>query len=172
MAFYKAKEDWKENSQEEKKYQEPGILEDPADRDLKNAFSAYVKTAVMNVRSQYLTKQGRITAAEQPLSEDEEYGDCGPEDLLQQAESMAESLDSGILEVRRLMEVIEDSLLYRTVAGLKKLQKEVLLLRVVYMKSFAEIDSILGLKDKQAEYTYYNAIAKIRRIMGGGKDGI
>ena len=41
-----------------------------------------------------------------------------------------------------------------------------------YMKSFREIGSMLGISAKKAENTYFNTIRKIRRIIGGGKDGI
>ena len=47
-----------------------------------------------------------------------------------------------------------------------------LVLRIFYEKSFREIGLIVGMAEKKAENTYYNAVKKIRKILGGGKDGV
>ena len=38
------------------------------------------------------------------------------------------------------------------------------------MKNFAEIGEIMGIPSKKAENTYFNAIKKIRKIIGGSGD--
>lgn len=51
-------------------------------------------------------------------------------------------------------------------------QKKVILLRIFYEKTFREIDWILGFPEKKAENTYYNAIKKLRKLMGGKRHGV
>ena len=93
-------------------------------------------------------------------------------DVLSQVDLMSQNLDNEVLEVQLLMDQISSSVLFQAVSSLDKLQKEILLLRIFYMKSFGEIGEMLGLTLKQAENTYYNSIRKIRKIIGGGKNGI
>lgn len=47
-----------------------------------------------------------------------------------------------------------------------------ILLRIFYEKTFREIDWILGFPEKKAENTYYNAIKKLRKLMGGKRHGV
>lgn len=142
------------------------------EKDLLSQFSAYVKVAVKHTRQEYLEKRNRIRNYEMPLFEDEEYAGADEEDILQQVDKMSDNLGKGVIEFRMLLEQIDNSILFQAVSELTKEQKEVLMLRIFYMKSFREIGSMLGISAKKAENIYFNTIRKIRRIIGGGKDGI
>ena len=146
---------------------------DVEERDLLGQFSAYVKTAITRTRKEYLRKRTGIRSMEFPLFEDEEVEErVDTSDVLSQVDLMSQNLDNEVLEVQLLMDQISSSVLFQAVSSLDKLQKEILLLRIFYMKSFGEIGEMLGLTLKQAENTYYNSIRKIRKIIGGGKNGI
>lgn len=141
------------------------------ERDLLEQFSAYVKVSIKHTRQQYLEKRARIRSHETSFSESG-GGDTEEMDILSQVAFMSESMEKGIMDIRLLMDQIDNSLLFRTVLELSRLQKEVLLLRIVYMKTFGEIGSMLGMPAKRAENTYFNTIRRIRRMMGGTTDGI
>ena len=61
---------------------------------------------------------------------------------------------------------ILDNEIAMDLCSLKELQQKVLMLRIVYVKSFDDIGGILNMTAKQAENSYYNAIRKIRKQMG------
>lgn len=67
---------------------------------------------------------------------------------------------------------IEDYQLLQALITLSEEQKKVILLRIFYEKTFREIDWILGFPEKKAENTYYNAIKKLRKLMGGKRHGV
>lgn len=142
-----------------------------SDRDLLSQFSAYVKVAVKHTRGRYLEKYSSIRKNEVPYYE-EDMEETGGEDLLEQIDRMSGVLDKGILEMKLLLDQISDSVLFHAVNCLNKQQKEILLLRILYMKSFHEIGQLLGIPAKKAENTYYNAIKKIRKVLGEEKNGI
>ena len=77
-----------------------------------------------------------------------------------------------IVESRLLLEKIEDYQLLQALITLSEEQKKVILLRIFYEKTFREIDWILGFPEKKAENTYYNAIKKLRKLMGGKRHGV
>lgn len=145
---------------------------DIREKDLLSQFSAYAKVAVKHTRQEYLEKRNRIRDYEAPLFEDEEYAGTDEEDILRQVDKMSESLEKEAIEIQLLMEQIGNSVLFRAVSGLTRQQKEILILRIFYMKTFQEIGSMLGISARKAENTYFNTIKKIRRIIGGSKDGI
>ena len=68
--------------------------------------------------------------------------------------------------VNSFLDQINDPVLYVSLCSLKELQQKVLMLRIVYVKSFDDIGGILNMTAKQAENSYYNAIRKIRKQMG------
>lgn len=144
------------------------------ERDLLSQFSAYVKVSIKHTRKDYLEKRAKIRSCEVEFFEesDTEIELEGKDDLLQQVEQMSGNLKKKEPEVRLLMEQIEDPVLYQAIRSLTRQQKEVLMLRILYMRSFAEIGSMLGMTPKKAENTYFNAIKKVRKMIGGGKNGI
>lgn len=70
------------------------------------------------------------------------------------------------INVNSFLDQINDPVLYVSLCSLKELQQKVLMLRIVYVKSFDDIGGILNMTAKQAENSYYNAIRKIRKQMG------
>lgn len=142
------------------------------EKDLVGQFSAYLKVSIKHARQEYLEKQSRIRSNEFPVFEGEEAEDLEAEDVLRQAIELSDSLERGIIEIRLLLDQIESTSLYHAFSSLKKEQKEIMVLRIFYMKSFSEIGKRFGMTPKKAENTYYNAIKKIRKMIGGGKNGI
>ena len=78
----------------------------------------------------------------------------------------------GVVESRMFLDQIEDRRLFQAITALSDEQRNVLVLRIFYEKPFREIGWILGMAEKKSENTYYNAVKKIRRILGGRKDGV
>lgn len=142
------------------------------ERELLSQFSAYVKASIKYTKSEYLKKRTKIRSSEVTLFENEDIEAEGMDDILQQAERLSENLGQEVLQIRLLLEQISNSKIYQAVSGLNKEQKEILLLRILYLKSFEEISSMLNIKQKKAENTYYNAIKKIRKVLGGRNNGI
>lgn len=140
--------------------------------DLKMQFSAYAKRSVLNRKGHYLKKKGKIENLEI------NYGDClsvqrqDTENLFGDMEKLSEKIFGGIIESRLLLEQIEDYQLFKAVLVLAEEQKKVILLRIFYEKTFREIGWILGISEKKAENTYYNAVKKMRKLVGGGRHGI
>lgn len=142
------------------------------EKDLLSQFSAYVKVAVKHTRQEYLEKRTRIRNHETSLLEGEEYGAADETDILQQVDQMLDGQEKVDLDIRLLLEAIDNSVLFQAVAGLSREKKEILMLRIFYMKTFQEIGNMLGISAKKAENTYFNTIKKIRKIIGGSKNGI
>ena len=142
------------------------------EKDLLSQFSAYAKAAVKYTRQEYLEKRSRIRNHETPLFEEEEYETADEMDILQQIDKMSDSLEKEVLEIRLLLEQIDNSVLFQAVSELTREQKEIMMLRIFYMKTFREIGSMLGMPAKKAENTYFNTIKKVRRTIGGKKNGI
>ena len=129
------------------------------EKELKKEFSAYVKTAIKNTQKQYLIKKGKI------LDNEIAMDDEGIDEILQkQIEDLFDKMDLNVDMV--LSDEINDPVLYVSLCSLKELQQKVLMLRIVYVKSFDDIGGILNMTAKQAENSYYNAIRKIRKQMG------
>ena len=138
------------------------------EKELKKEFSAYVKTAIKNKQKQYLTKKGKIRDNEIAI-DDEEIDEI----LQKQAEDLFDKMDLNAymvlgdeINVNSFLDQINDPVLYVSLCSLKELQQKVLMLRIVYVKSFDDIGGILNMTAKQAENSYYNAIRKIRKQMG------
>lgn len=142
------------------------------ERELLSQFSAYVKASIKYTKSEYLKKRTKIRSSEVTLFENEDIESEGMDDILQQAERLSANLGKEVLQIQLLLEQISNSKIYQAVSGLNKEQKEILLLRILYLKSFEEISSMLNIKQKKAENTYYNAIKKIRKVLGGRNNGI
>ena len=143
------------------------------DKDLVAQFSAYLKVSIKHARQECLVKRSKIKSNEFPVFEGEDAEDEEAQDVLRHAVELSDRLEQGIVEIRLLLDQIENSSLYHAFASLKRQQKEIMVLRIFYMKSFEEIGKMLGLEPKKAENTYYNAIKKIRNMIAGGrKNGI
>lgn len=141
-------------------------------RDLLSQFSAYVKASIKYTKSEYLKKRTKIRNSEVILFENEEIEAEGMDDILQQTERLSENFGQEVLRIQLLLDQISNSKIYQAVSGLNKEQKEILLLRIFYLKSFEETSRMLNIKQKKAENTYYNAIKKMRKILGDRDNGI
>ncbi len=139
---------------------------------LKNRFSAYVKQAVKNTKGHYLSKKWNVEQNETAYEEELAIPGQDMEDLLKEMDALSGRLFHGVIESRVLLDQIEDYRIYQAITSLAEEQKNVLVLRIFYEKTFREIGWILGMAEKKAENTYYNAVKKIRRILGGKKDGV
>ena len=128
------------------------------EKELKKEFSAYVKTAIKNTQKQYLIKKGKIL--------DNEILQKQTEDLFDKMDLNVDMVLSDEINVNSFLDQINDPVLYVSLCSLKELQQKVLMLRIVYVKSFDDIGGILNMTAKQAENSYYNAIRKIRKQMG------
>lgn len=135
--------------------------------ELKMQFSAYVKQSILNRRGQYLRKKYRIESLEVNYEEYLSVLKQDTEELFGKIEKLSGKVFSEIVESRLLLEQIEDYQLLQALITLSEEQKKVILLRIFYEKTFREIDWILGFPEKKAENTYYNAIKKLRKLMGG-----
>ena len=121
-----------------------------------------MKTAIKKRQKQYLTKKGKIRDNEIAM-DDEEIDEI----LQKQAMDLnADMVLGDEINVNSFLDQINDPVLYVSVCSLKELQQKVLMLRIVYVKSFDDIGGILNMTAKQAENSYYNAIRKIRKQMG------
>lgn len=140
--------------------------------ELKNHFSAYVKQAVKNTKGHYLDKKCRVERNETNYEEELAVPGQGIEDLLRERDLLSDQIFRGVIESRLLLDQIEDYRLFQAITSLAERQKDVIVLRIFYEKSFREIGLIVGMAEKKAENTYYNAVKKIRKILGGAKDGV
>lgn len=140
--------------------------------ELKMQFSAYVKQSILNRRGQYLRKKYRIESLEVNYEEYLSVLKQDTEELFGKIEKLSGKVFSEIVESRLLLEQIEDYQLLQALITLSEEQKKVILLRIFYEKTFREIDWILGFPEKKAENTYYNAIKKLRKLMGGKRHGV
>ena len=157
-------DDFQENGQEEK-------MEYKKD-ELKNRFSAYVKQAVKNTKGHYLDRKYHIEQNETEYEGELAVPGRDMEELLQEMDVLSGRIFHGVVESRMFLDQIEDRRLFQAITALSDEQRNVLVLRIFYEKSFREIGWILGMAEKKSENTYYNAVKKIRRILGGRKDGV
>lgn len=132
-------------------------------------FSAYVKAAIRNNSNRYRNKKSKLMEAE--MVSDSCCDLPGMVDVIQQAEKLSANFSEGVAEIRVLLEQIGDYQLFLAVTELNELEKDVIALRILYEKSFIEIGKRLGITDKKALNTYYNAIKKIRKKLGGNNYG-
>ena len=114
-----------------------------------------------------LLKKIKIKGNEMPVEQYEELENYDSDDILIQIESATYKIFNGVMEIRLLLEQIGDNRLIQALTMLSEQQKNIILLRIFYEKNFAEIGEILDIPDKKAENTYFNAIKKIRKILGG-----
>lgn len=157
-------DDFQENGQEEK-------MEYKKD-ELKNRFSAYVKQAVKNTKGHYLDRKYHIEQNETEYEGELAVPGRDVEELLQEMDVLSGRIFHGVVESRMFLDQIEDRRLFQAITALSDEQRNVFVLRIFYEKSFREIGWILGMAEKKSENTYYNAVKKIRRILGGRKDGV
>lgn len=132
---------------------------------LQKHFSAYVKKAVQNNSYKYFSKKKKVTDAETAYENYEDLPKLEIEDILQQIDKISESFVEGVSEIKLLLDQIEDYNLFVTITEMPDIHKNVISLRIFHEKTFYEIGEILGITEKKAENTYYNAIKKIRKMM-------
>lgn len=140
--------------------------------ELKNHFSAYVKQAVKNTKGHYLKKRCNVEKNETGYEESLAVPGQGMEDLLKEMDVLSDKIFHGVVESRLLLDQIEDYQLFQAITSLTDEQKNVIVLRIFYEKSFREIGVILGMAEKKAENTYYNVVKKIRKMLGGKRNGV
>lgn len=139
---------------------------------LKKHFNAYVKKAIQNNSCKYLSKRRKVTDAETVYDNYENLPKLDTEDLLLQIDRISECFAEGVNEIKILLDQIEDYNLYVAITGLSDFYKKVISLRILHEKTFAEIGEIMGIAEKKAENAYYDALKKIRKILGGKSYGI
>ena len=140
--------------------------------ELKKHFNAYVKKAVENNSYKYLNKRRKVTDAETLYDNYEDLPKLNTEELLQQIDRISECFAEGVNEIKILLDQVEDYNLYAAITGLSDFYKKIISLRILNEKTFAEIGDIMGIAEKKAENAYYDALKKIRRILGGKSNGI
>lgn len=137
------------------------------EKELKKEFSAYVKTAIKNTQKQYLIKKGKI------LDNEIAMDDEGIDEILQkQTEDLFDKMDLNVdmvlsdeINVNSFLDQINDPVLYVSLCSLKELQQKVLMLRIVYVKSF---DDIGGMHKRQrtCRRLFPGRMAKVISQMG------
>lgn len=137
------------------------IQEELMDRT-KDKFSAYLSRAVKNTTITYMESKKKIRNHEIILKEEL----LESEDLFADGTEEKDCDYCGTIEVDKLFAQITDKMLMEVLNNLSILSREVLCLRILYQKSFEEIGMIKGISGKKAENTYFNAIKKIRKILG------
>ncbi|MCR2018307.1 sigma-70 family RNA polymerase sigma factor [Blautia pseudococcoides] len=138
--------------------------------DIVGYFSAYVKKSIKNTRWHYLNKKFKINSNEALCEDMAKMVENNLENTHRQIEILSEQLVKGILEIKLLLDEVEDYTIFTAISALPDKHKRIIVLRILYEKSFVEIGHIMGVSDKKAENTYYNIIKKVRRIIGGTKD--
>lgn len=120
------------------------------DHRLQNQFTAYVQKAINNGCVDYLFKKIRPLKAEIPL------------------EDMDDLVSEDTDFVLRLADY-ED--LRLALQKIKERERYILLARVVEEKSFAQIADELGISYKAVAAVYYRTLDKLRKLLGGDRNG-
>lgn len=107
--------------------------------ELKNRFSAYVKQAVKNTKWHYLSKKWNVEQNETAYEEELAIPGQDMEDLLKEMDALSGRLFHGVIESRALLDQIGDYRIYQAITSLAEEQKNVLVLRIFYEKTFREI---------------------------------
>ncbi|WP_455616883.1 hypothetical protein [Eisenbergiella sp.] len=142
-------------------------------QSLQNRFSAYVVAAVTNRRTRYLENKNRVKEREYAVIEmhDRTYTDFSEEFNKYVMDQIIQ--ESGeISKQQKIISLTQEQKLISTIAGLKKREKALIFGRVFEELEFEELGKRHDISGKQAEMAYYYAIRKIRKQMGGRKDGI
>lgn len=140
--------------------------------ELRKHFSAYVKKSIQNSSKGYKGKKAKLAENETIYEDCSDLPELYTNDIIQQVNKISEHFTEGATETRLLLEQIEDCRLFEAIAELNEQQKNIISLRILYEKSFKEIGAVLGITEKKAENTYYNAIKKIRKMLGGNGYGL
>lgn len=132
--------------------------------DLQNRFTAYLVTAVINKKSQYLKKRAYSNEKEIELQNIEEPNICHFDsefaDYL--TEQFTELWDN-VEKMQELISIIDENHLLRAIKKLSTYEQQVLFAKIFKQDTYVEIAKLLSVTAKQAEATYYYAIVKIRR---------
>lgn len=134
---------------------------------VKGRFTSYFATSLVRAKGNYLWKQYEVMEKELPVETCEEKGDYELKDILLQIGATTDKIFDGVVGMKRLLDQIADHELICALTMLSEQQKSIILLRIFYEKSFADIGEILNIPRKKAENTYFNAIKKIRKVLGG-----
>lgn len=137
--------------------------------ELKKHFSAYARKAIQNNNIKYKSKKSKLDESETIYEKCPELSETN--NIADHVNQISEYFMDGITEIKLLLNQIEDYQLFKAVLDLNDLQKKVIALRILGEKSFKEIGDILVISEKRAENTYYNAIKKIRKMLGEKKYG-
>ena len=113
--------------------------------ELKNRFSAYVKQAVKNTKGHYLDRKYHIEQNETEYEGELAVPGRDMEELLQDMDVLSGRIFRGVVESRMFLDQIEDRRLFQAITALSDEQRNVLVLRIFYEKSFREIGLILGM---------------------------
>lgn len=138
---------------------------------VQNQFTAYLLGFIRGKRRDYLAKKVKISNSESPLEDlfsletgvsIEELLEQGKKDGLLMLEARGHYPDWQDISNDRLMEAL---------LTLREDERNLIYQHVFEEKSFREMGLINGLSEERVKGIYYYAIRKIRKMMGGKKNG-
>lgn len=138
--------------------------------NVQGRFTLYLQAALKNSKGNYLLKKAKVKGNEVSVEEYEDVADYEAQDFLTQIEYATYKIFDGAMEMKLLLDQITDNRLIQALVGLSEQQKNIILLRIFYEKSFEDIGKIVNMPGKKAENTYFNTIKKIRKMLGGNRD--
>lgn len=140
--------------------------------DVQNQFTAYLVASVIKKRASYLKRMNWLRKKEYIQADFLDSSDISfdREFEFYINEMSAEAFEDPITLQGILKMIGEDNLL-KAIASLKERERVLLFGRVFGELGFSELGKKLNLSPKQAEMAYYYVIRKIRKKLGGTKDG-
>lgn len=135
--------------------------------DVQNRFTAYLVTAVINRKYQYLYKRASQWEMESEFIniEEQNFFHFETEFAEYLTEQFVELWDN-ILKIQELLSVIDNSHLLKSIKKLTEREQKILFAKVFKQSSYAEIGKNMGISEKQAEAIYHYAITKLRKELG------
>lgn len=131
--------------------------------DVRAAFTAYMAAAAKYTKGHYMAKKINIEDNEILLEEEKQAESIELEAVFRRMNNVSVRMRDEVQEMQFLLDQISDQRLFLAVMDLSEMQKKVILLRVLFEKSFPEIGRKLGITTRKAENVYYYAIGKIRK---------
>ena len=132
--------------------------------EVQNRFTAYLVTAVINRKYQYLYKRATQWEMESEFIniEEQKFFHFETEFAKYLTEQFVELWDN-ILKIQELLSVMDNSHLLKAIKKLTEREQKILFAKVFKQSSYAEISRSIGISEKQAEAIYHYAIRKLRK---------
>lgn len=133
---------------------------------VKNHFTAYLQEFIRYKRRKYLKKSENISDIEKPLKDMQRNYNITIEELLEmrQREKLLSREQHGSYPRWR---ELSDQRLIQAILLLNEEERRFIYQHVFEERTFKEIGHLTGLADTRIKSTYYYAIEKIRKYMGG-----